>query len=371
MRDGEAGNGCWDLVDYYLVPIRHLFEIEGVTEICVNRYDEVFIEKNGEMMAVTDARFTDEAQVATLVKQIANALGQAIDKDTHPVLDARLRDGTRVCGVLHPVSPRGSCVTFRLFPKKRITAAFLRDTGAVTADMLAFLKRAVMCRYNMLVSGGTGSGKTTLLNALSGFIPPQDRVLTVEDTRELQIDTENHIAFEAPTRRQKMDGQTIDLAFLIKTCLRQNPTRIIVGEIRDAPAAHAFLQAINTGHSACTTIHANGPVDALTRIQTLLAGQGDLPFEVVQSQVRANLNLIVHTECTPNHGRRIVSITEIIDARAVELWRWSYRQGVHVRESTPAGMDRHLAKFGLETSEPATFGPETFEPQTFAMERPH
>lgn len=347
MNDCKTENGCWSLVEYYLEPIRHLFEIEGVTEICVNRFDEIFIEQNGEMRPV-DARFSDENQVATLVKQIANALGQAIDKDTHPVLDAHLLDGTRVCGVLHPVSTRGTCISFRIFPKKRISADFLLAKGAVTSEMLELLKLAVICRCNILVSGGTGSGKTTLLNVLSDFIPQKDRILTVEDTRELQINAKNYIPFEAPTRRKKVDGQTVDLAFLIKTCLRKNPTRIIVGEIRDAKAAIAFLQAINTGHSACSTIHANGPEDALSRIQTLVAGQGDLPFEVVKAQVRSNLNMIIHTESTPHHGRRIVSVTEIIEGLTAELWRWSYRQGVHVREDIDSGIYQRLDKFGID-----------------------
>jgi pilus assembly protein CpaF len=214
--------------------------------------------------------------------------------------------------------------------------------------MLELLKLAVICRFNILVSGGTGSGKTTLLNVLSDFIPATDRVLTVEDTRELQIENENHIPFEAPTRRKKADSQNVDLAFLIKTCLRKNPTRIIVGEIRDAKAANAFLQAINTGHSACSTIHANGPEDALIRIQTLVAGQGDLPFDVVKAQVRANLNIIIHTESTPNHGRRIVSVTEIIEGQPSELWCWSYRQGIHTRTDVQSGIYQRLEKFAID-----------------------
>ena len=348
MQECKETNGCWNLVDYYLEPIKELFKLEGVTEICVNRYDEIFIEKNGESIPVPGVRFADETQVATLVNQIANALGQVVDKDTHPVLDARLLDGTRVCAVLSPISTRGTCITFRIFPEKPITAKFLIEKGSLTAEMLEFLKLAVICRCNILISGGTDSGKTTLLNVLCRYIPKKDRVLSVEDTRELQIDNENHIPMEAPTRRSKKGGQNVDLAFLIKTCLRKNPTRIIVGEIRDAKAATAFLHAINTGHSVCSTIHANGPEDALTRVQTLVAGVGELPFEVVKSQVRTNVNLIVHAECTPNHGRRVVSINEIKDSHLIELWRWSYRRGVHVRQSSESAIYQRLEKFGLD-----------------------
>lgn len=348
MQECQETNGCWDLVDYYLKPIKDLFKLEGVTEICVNRFDEIFIEQNGESIPVPDVCFPNEEHVATMVNQIANALGQAVDKDTHPVIDARLLDGTRVCAVLYPVATRGTCITFRIFPEKPITADFLIKNGSMTAEMLEFLNLAVTCRCNILISGGTDSGKTTLLNVLCGYIPQKDRVLTVEDTRELQIDNENHIPLEAPTRREKSRGQNVDLAFLIKTCLRKNPTRIIVGEIRDAQAATAFLHAINTGHSACSTIHANGPADALTRIQTLVAGAGELPFKVVKSQVRSNLNLIVHAESTPKQGRRVVSIAEIIEGRLAELWRWSYRQGVHVKQDAESAIYQRLEKFGLD-----------------------
>ena len=335
----------WKLVEYYLTPIKHLFALSGVTEIEVNRFDRIFIERNGRTLPAPGAAFADERQVTVLIHQIANALGQAVDQDSHPILDARLLDGTRVCGVLAPISTTGSCISFRVFPERRITAQDLLSFGSFSVEMLDFLKLCVRCRANILVSGGTGSGKTTLLNALSQFIPSQDRVVTVEDTRELHIDVENHVALEAPLRRKQIDGQTVDMAFLIKTCLRLNPTRIIVGEIRDGYAATAFLHGINTGHSACSTIHANGPEDALTRIQTLVAGQGDLPFEVVKAQVRANLNLLIHAERTPKHGRRVVSIAEIVDGVCTPLWRWSYVKAQHVRESAPLVLLKRLEKY--------------------------
>lgn len=346
---GNSNNGCWNLVEYYLEPIKHLFGLPGVTEIMVNRYDSVFIEQDGVIKQVPDVAFSDENSVHMLVNQIANALRQPLDRETHPVLDGRLLDDTRVCGVLYPVSPSGTSITFRVFPKEHITASFLVEKQSLTAQMLDYLKTAVICRSNILVSGGAGSGKTTLLNALSEFIPQTDRVLTVEDTRELRIMSGNHIPLEAPTRRRKKDSQKIDLSFLIKTTLRMRPTRIIVGEIRDAQAATAFLHAINTGHTAASTIHANGPEDALTRVQTLVAGQGGLPFEVIKAQVRSNLNLIVHAECTPNHGRRVVSITEVKDdGYAQELWCWSYRQGIHIRQPVESTIFKSVAKYGLE-----------------------
>lgn len=336
----------WDLVEHYLGPIKELFNTDGVTEICVNRHDEIWIEKFGNFERVKDFKFPDEAYVSTMVSQIANALGQAVDKVTHPILDARLKDGTRVCAPLHPVSVRGTSISFRLFPKKKLTAKDLINFGSFTEEMFEYLRLATICHFNILVSGGTGSGKTTLLNTISEFIPTEDRVITVEDTQELRIATPNQVNLEAPTRRQKKDSQHVDMALLIKTCLRMNPTRIVVGEIRDASAATAFLHAINTGHTSCSTIHANSSADALERIQTLVAGHGDLPFQVVEAQVRSNLNLIVHAEKTPKHGRKLTSIAEIQDGKVVPIYRWSYNQGKHVKTDAKASLYERLEKYG-------------------------
>lgn len=339
-------NGVWELVKYYMTPIESLFDIEGITEISVNRFDEIYIERF-DKREKADARFEDEEAVATLINQVAIALGQTVNKDTHPVLDARLTDGTRVCGVLYPISTRGSCISFRLFPKKRITGNCLLEHNTLTAEMLEFLKLSVICRSNMLISGSTGSGKTTLLNILSGFIPKSERILTVEDTKELQIFTKNLVSLEAPTRRKQDGSQVVDLAFLIKTSLRKNPNRIIVGEMRDAGAATAFLYAINTGHSACSTIHANSAEDSLLRIQTLVAGEGTLPFDVVKSQVRSNLDIVVHIELTPNQGRRVTSIVEIVNGTTKELWAWSYQKARHVKKSDESKIYQKAEKFCL------------------------
>lgn len=339
-------NGVWDLVKYYITPIESLFDIEGITEISVNRFDEIYIERF-DKKEKADTKFEDEEAVATLISQVAVALGQTVNKDTHPVLDARLTDGTRVCGVLYPISTRGSCISFRLFPKKRITGDYLVERQTLTKDMLEFLKLSVVCRSNMLISGSTGSGKTTLLNILSSFIPDEERVLTVEDTKELQVSAKNLVSLEAPIRRKPGDSQAVDLAFLIKTSLRKNPNRIIVGEMRDAGAATAFLYAINTGHSACSTIHANSPDDSLLRIQTLVAGVGTLPFDVVKSQVRSNLDIVVHVELTPNQGRRVTSITEIVNGTTKELWAWSYQKARHVKKSDESEIYKKAEKFCL------------------------
>lgn len=349
MGNPDTGqNECWQLVSHYMAPLMPLFERPGVTDICVNRFDEIFVEENGVMRRVPEVGFSDEATLNTLVNQIANALGQVVDKSTHPQLDGRLPDGTRVCAVLAPVAAAGTNVTFRVFPKKRITGGMLVQNGSLTAGMLNFLKRAILSRANVLVSGSTGSGKTTLLKVLSDFIPKAERVVSVEDTHELKIHSDNHVPLEAPVRRNTAGGrkecQRVDMAFLIKTTLRMRPDRIIVGEIRDAAAAVAFLHAINTGHNVASTIHANGPQDALVRIQTLVAGEGGLPFEVVKAQVRANLHLLVHAERTPAAGRRIVAVTEIADGKTKDLWRWDPRKGAHQKLSE-ASFDKRFTAF--------------------------
>jgi len=346
---------AWKLVDFYMEPIRRFFSMDGVSEICVNRFDQIYIEQYGEMRRV-DAAFKSENEVQTLIIQIANALGQVADCDTHPILDARLDDGSRVCGVLYPTAPRGSNLTIRIFPKVRLTSERLVETGSMTAGMLEFLKASVLTCANMLISGGTGSGKTSLLNVLSSFIPETDRVVTVEDTQELQVPVNNLIMLEAPRRRKgKGDEQEVDLAFLIRTALRQRPDRILVGEIRDTAAATAYLHAINTGHAGtCSTTHANNCADALVRMQTLIAEGGLLPWNVLEVQVKGNLNILVHVERTPHHGRRVVQIVELRGGQPFVLWDFDYVQGKHVffpEHLKVSLVLKNIQKYGFEIGE--------------------
>lgn len=348
MNEKVVSINSEDLLYHYLKPIKHLFDLEGVTEIWINRYDDIFIRKLGERIRVNDVAFENEGHVATLVKQIANVLDQEVHPERNPVLDARLPDGNRVCAVLSPASTRGSMIAIRIFPKQRITARFLLDQKSLIKEMLDFIRVAMSSRASGLIVGGTGSGKTTLLNVACDYIPDTDRLVTVEDTHELQSDIPNRVHLEAPKRRQKDNGQVVDMPYLIKTSLRLDPTRIVVGEIRDGEAAAAFLRAINTGHCACSTIHANSPEDALTRIQTEVAGHTKLPFDVVRAQVRANLDFLVYCEDTSRHGRRVVSISEIVDQQVVELWYWDYDKGEHVKTGHEPQLYRNLSKYGIK-----------------------
>lgn len=326
----DGRTDAWGLVDHYLSPVSPYLTKDGVTEICINRFDEVYVEQHGKMDRV-DVCFKSEREMSRLVKQIAHALGQVCEKTDHPVLDARLQDGSRICAVMYPTAPRGTSITIRVFPKERLTANSLVKQGALTAEMLSYLRLAILARGNGLIAGGTGSGKTTILNVLSTFIPSADRVITIEDTQELKIHVENLVSLEAPRKRQKNAAASkVDMGFLITTSLRMRPSRILVGEIRDANAAMAFLRAINTGHSgSCSTIHANHPEDALVRMQTEITANGDLPYEVVKQQVRSNLHFLVHAAHTPHHGRRIIAISEIDHQHVRPLWSWNMSTASH------------------------------------------
>lgn len=319
----------WDLVRHYLKPIEPYFRTEDVTGIFVNRYDSVYIMQRGEFLPV-DARWMSEFHFVTAIEQIANALGQEVHPLDRPLLDARLDDGSRINAVLSPTGVSGSNMSVRLFPKTRFTAEALMKTGSFNAEMCNYLRLAMLNRFNMLVSGGTGSGKTTLLNAVSNFIPPEDRIVSIEDTAELQIHSNHWVALEAPHRFVK-GAEPLTMSRLVKNALRMEPQRLIVGEVRDGAAAEALLTAANTGHSGIlSTIHANSAKDTIDRLTNLAAaGFSAVPYEHVQRQVRINLDVIVHAQKTPKHGRRIVEIAELVNGEFHPLWKWNYREGRH------------------------------------------
>lgn len=325
-------SSTWELVEEYLKPLRPLFDQEGVTEIMVNGHDQVFIEVRGEKRPV-DLTFPSPKHLETAIIQIANASGQSCDLKDNPIVDARLQDGSRICGVLNSIAPQGHSLTIRLFPKRALTTTDLLELGSVNQDMLDFLELAVHLKRNILLSGSTGSGKTTFLNILTGFIDPEERIVTVEDTEEIRVTGTNHVSLITPHTRRSAHSQAVSLGLLIKTTLRMNPDRIIVGEIRDAEAAAAFLQAINTGHNGCaSTIHANHPEDAMIRLQTLLSAVG-IPLAFVEKQVRANIHLLVQVGKVPGIGRVVLSLAEVIHETVHVLWRYDGVTHRHVREA--------------------------------------
>jgi pilus assembly protein CpaF len=340
VKGNHEAHDIWMLVNHYMAPIADFLKMPGVTEICINAFDDVRIRKNGAFEK-TALRFKDNGEVEKLIEQIGNGLDQPVHKENHPILDARLpgkngRTGARINAVMSSVATRGACMTIRVFPEVALTADDLLNNGAINNDILECLRIAALCRCNVIISGGTDSGKTTLTNVFCSFIPHEDRVITIEDTIELHITAPHLVSMEAPRKRKDKDknAQDVTMAFLLENALRQRPDRIIVGEIRSADAANSFLQAINTGHSGCvTTLHANSTYDALTRMEILAASQGNsLPHEVIKAQVRGNIHLLIHQETVPDHGRRLVELSEVVDYQPRVLWRWDYAQKTHVSE---------------------------------------
>ncbi|WP_099609468.1 CpaF family protein [Vibrio coralliilyticus] len=316
----------WQWVEEHFEPLKSLYCKEGVTEIFVNRFDDVSIECLGKLEK-TDVKFEDEEALLKFINQLGLALNQQIDAD-NPILDARLPDCSRLCCTLPEVTPQGCTVTLRIAPKNHITPKELVQSGAMNQAMLDYLKAAVERGHNIIVSGNTGSGKTTLLRALARYIPTNERVAICEDTQELYIDWLPHkISMESPKRERC----SIEMKSLIETALRVRPDRIWVGEIRKAAAADAFLQAINTGHSGCaTTLHANSAEKALTRLQYLVASQGNISYELAKRQITDNVDLFIHASRTPEHGRKVLEIKKVQENEIVPVFHFDKRTGQHV-----------------------------------------
>jgi len=291
-------------------PLERLLADDTITEIMVNGPYEVWIERQGKIF-LTDVRFSDESHVRRIIiKRVAQA-GRRVDEST-PMVDARLSDGSRVNAVLPPLSLSGPLLTIRKFPKRRLGATELARLGTLTSETVDFLDRCVRARLNVLISGGTGTGKTTLLNVLSESIPEEDRVVTIEETAELQLHQAHVLRLESRTRNAEGEGE-ITIRQLVRNSLRMRPDRIIVGEVRGSEALD-MLQAMNTGHdgSLCT-LHANTPRDALARAETMVLMAGyDLPVRAIRQQVSSALDLIVHLSRMRDGSRRVTHISEVM-----------------------------------------------------------
>ena len=292
-----------------LGPLQPLLEDESITEIMVNGAKNIYIERKGKLHRVP-VTFENNEHVMRIIDRIVAPLGRRID-EASPYVDARLQDGSRVNAVIPPVSLVGPVLTIRKFAKNPITVDQLVQFGTLTAEALQFLKACVEARLNIVISGGTGSGKTTLLNILSGYIPNDERIVTIENAAELQLRQEHVVTLES--RPPNIEGRgEITIRHLVMNSLRMRPDRIIVGEIRDE-AALDMLQAMNTGHDgSMTTLHSNGPRDTLSRLETmtLMAGM-DLPSRAIREQVSSAIDVVVHQDRMRDGTRKIVNITEI------------------------------------------------------------
>ncbi|MBN1658083.1 MAG: CpaF family protein [Anaerolineae bacterium] len=290
-------------------PIEPLLADDTITEIMVNGPNATYVERAGRVLTV-DVKFENDDHVLRIIDRIVSPLGRRID-ESQPYVDARLPDGSRVNAVIPPLSLVGPVLTIRKFARIPITAQSLIDYGSITPEALEFLKACVHARLNIVISGGTGSGKTTTLNVMSAFIPNDERIITIENAAELQLQQDHVITLE--TRPANVEGRgQITMQQLVINTLRMRPDRIIVGECRGAEALD-MLQAMNTGHDgSMTTAHSNGPRDTLARLETMVLMAGmDLPLRAIREQVASALNLCVHQERMRDGTRKITKITEV------------------------------------------------------------
>jgi pilus assembly protein CpaF len=293
-----------------LGPIEDLIKHRGVTEVMVVDRDHIYAEIEGKL-ALTDRFFNDEKSLMTVMERIVIPRGRRIDEST-PLVDTRLADGSRVNAVIPPLALKDPCLTIRKFPEDRLGVGDLMRFGSFTAEMAKFLGRAVRTRKNIIISGGTGSGKTTLLNVMSSFIGPTERVVTIEDAAELQLQQEHVVSLE--TKPPNLEGKgEISIRDLVKNALRMRPDRIVVGECRSGEALD-MLQAMNTGHDgSMTTVHSNSPVEAISRIETLVMMSGmELPSRAIREQIANAVNVIVQQARFSDGSRRITHITEVV-----------------------------------------------------------
>ena len=290
-------------------PIQPLLDDITATEIMVNRADRVYIERDGKPV-LTDVRFDDDEHVVRIIRRIIEPIGRRIDEET-PLVDARLPDGSRLHAAMPPVMIDGPTLTIRKFSRRRLQVDDLIRFGALTAPIAEFLRACVVGRLNIIVSGGTGSGKTTLLNVLSGFIPDDERIVTIEDAAELRLNQEHVVRMESKNARPDGRGE-IGIRELVRNALRMRPDRIIVGECRGGEALD-MLQAMNTGHDgSLTTLHANTPRDAISRVETMaLMGGIDFPIKVIREQMASAVDVIIQQARMRDGSRKITWITEI------------------------------------------------------------
>ena len=292
-----------------LGPLEALLSDDTITEIMVNGADTIYVEQKGKLTRSL-VRFDDEAHLRRVIDRIVSKVGRRIDESS-PLVDARLMDGSRVNAIIPPLAVSGSTLTIRKFSRDALGVNDLIGFGTMTPDMADLLRACVQARLNILVSGGTGTGKTTLLNVLSSFIPSNERIITIEDAVELQLQQDHLVRLESRPANVEGRGE-VTIRDLVKNSLRMRPDRIVVGECRGAEALD-MLQAMNTGHDgSLSTVHANAPRDAIARLETLVLMAGmDLPLRAIREQITSAVDLIVQITRLRDGTRRVVAVTEV------------------------------------------------------------
>lgn len=297
--------------------LEELISDENITEIMINGHEDIFIERFGTIMRA-NVKFSSKNRLMDVIQQMVSGVNRRVN-EANPIVDSRLEDGSRVNVVLSPIAINGPVVTIRKFPKEGITIEKLIKIGSVTVEVAEFLRALVIAGYNIFISGGTGSGKTTFLNVLSNYIPKDERVITIEDSAELQLqEIDNLVRLEA--RQANAEGENgITIRDLIKSSLRMRPDRIVVGEVRGAEALD-MLQAMNTGHDgSLSTGHANSPKDMLSRLETMVLMGTDMPLSAIRSQIASGIDIIVHLGRLRDKSRKVLEIVEVLSYENMEI----------------------------------------------------
>lgn len=297
--------------------LQELIEDESITEVMINGVQNIFVEKQGRLY-LTDRHFMSREKLEDVIQQIVAGTNRLVN-EASPIVDTRLPDGSRVNVVLYPVALNGPIVTIRKFPKEQITMGRLVALGALNEELAGVLKKLVTAGYNIFISGGTGSGKTTLLNALSQYIPKDERIITIEDNAELQIqDVPNLVRLEARNANVEGVGE-ITIRDLIRSALRMRPNRVIVGEVR-GPETIDMLQAMSTGHKgSLSTGHSDSPKDMLRRLETMVLMGMDIPLAAIQRQIASALDIIIHIGRLWDKSRKVLEVVEVLDYNGDEI----------------------------------------------------
>lgn len=369
LSSGERQRLVQDILDDVigLGPIQKFLADDAVTEVMVNGPDKIYVERGGKLF-LTGSRFTSEDHLRRIIERIVTKVGRRIDESS-PLVDARLSDGSRVNAIIPPLAVNGSSLTIRKFGQVPLTVNDLIGFGTISPEIAELLNACVHARLNVIVSGGTGTGKTTLLNVLSSFIPADERIVTIEDAVELQLQQEHVVRLESRPRNIEGKGE-ISIRDLVRNSLRMRPDRIIVGEVRGGETLD-MLQAMNTGHDgSISTVHANTPRDAIARLETLVLMAGmDLPLRAIREQIASAVNLIVHISRLRDGTRRVTHVTEVqgMEGDVVTLqdaFAFDYSAGMDANgrflgKPIPTGVRPrfvdHFAELGIALS-PTVFG---------------
>jgi len=346
-------------------PIQPLLEDPEISEVMVNGSKHIYIEKKGKLIK-TNITFEDDNAVMKVIDRIILPLGRRVDQDS-PCVDARLPDGSRVNAIVPPVSIDGPTITIRRFERGRLSINQLIELGSITAHMAELVRACVIARLNIIISGGTGSGKTTLLNVLSSYIPEEERIVTIEDAAELRLQQDHIVRLETKPANVEGAGAVV-IRDLVRNALRMRPDRIVVGEVRGGEALD-MLQAMNTGHDgSLTTLHANSPRDALSRLETMCMMSGmDMPLKVIRTQIASAVDLIIQISRLKDGTRKVTAITEVAGMEGdtivlTDVFKFEQtgigQDGTVIGELKPTGI-RPLFTPRLETAG-FKLGPEVF-----------